>query len=88
MPTGINDFATILSMVIAVLSIFFARSDKSNKDTGENSYKQGVLDEKLNNIFEKLDKIERKLDTYDNEIDNKIDKALNNHVKQYHKGVK
>ena len=33
-----------------------------------------------------LNKIENKLDTYDTEIDDRIEKAINNHIKEYHKG--
>lgn len=80
-----NDLLTIGLAVITVLNFAFGRGDKSNKETKEREYKQGVLDEKLNNIFDKLDKIEKKLDNYDNEIDIRVEKAISTHVKEYHK---
>lgn len=77
---------SIISITIAILSFFFGRKDKSNKDTEKNSYNQGRLDQTLKNIMEKLDKIEQKLNLYDSEIEIRIEKALKNHVEIYHKG--
>lgn len=81
MPSGINDLITLLSPILAVLTFFFARK----KESGDEQYRQGALDEKLKGIFEKLDKIEKKLDSYDDEIDKKVEKALEIHIKEYHK---
>lgn len=83
-----NDLLTIGLAVITILSFVFGRGDKSRQDTADRNYRQGQLDQQLKTIYEKLDKIEKKLDTYDSEIDNKIEKALNSHIKQYHKEVK
>lgn len=87
-----NSILTICSFggfIITILSFTFTRGDKSNKDTADRNYRQGILDQQLKAITEKLEKIERKLDTYDNEIDTKIDKAISNHIKEFHKkGVK
>lgn len=83
-----NDLLTIGLAVITILSFVFGRGDKSKQDTADRNYRQGQLDQQLKTIYEKLDKIEKKLDTYDSEIDNKIEKALNSHIKQYHKEVK
>lgn len=80
-----NDLLTIVLAVITILNFAFGRGDKSNKDTADNSYKQGMLDQQLKDILAKLDKIERKLDTYDTEIDNKIEKCIKQHIEQYHK---
>lgn len=84
---------TTLSTIIAILSITFCiatfvmnRKDKSNKEVGREQYEKGKLDQQLKNIFEKLDKIDSKLDNYDKEIQEKIDIALENHIKVYHKG--
>ena len=42
------------------------------------------LDEKLNNLEKQVNKILDKLDTFELEVDTKIEKALENHIKQYH----
>lgn len=80
-----NDLLTIALAVLTILNFAFGRKDKSDKDVGDNSYKQGMLDQQLKNIMEKLDKIEKKLEFYDNEIDARIEKALEIHEKEYHK---
>lgn len=80
-----NDLLTIGLAVLTILNFAFGRGDKSNKDTADNSYKQGMLDQQLKDIFAKLEKIERKLDDYDTEIDTKLEKAIKQHLEQYHK---
>lgn len=77
---------SIVSCVIAVISFFLSRKDKSNQDTEKDSYKWGSIDEKLANIEKTLAKIEDKLDSYDKEVDEKIDIAMAHHIKEYHKG--
>lgn len=76
---------SIISIIFVVMTFAFNRKDKSNKDTEEASYKRGMLDQQLKDILAKLEKIERKLDTYDTEIDTKLEKAIEQHIKQYHK---
>lgn len=80
-----NDLLTIALAVLTILGFAFGRGDKSNKDTADRNYRQGILDQQLKDIFTKLEKIERKLDTYDTEIDTKIEKAVKLHISQYHK---
>lgn len=75
---------SILSITFTIINFVLSRKDKSNKDVENTSYKQGQLDAQLKSIFEKLDKIEKKLDSYDKELDEKIDKAIENHIKLYH----
>lgn len=72
---------SILSITFAILSFSFSRKDKNK----EESYHLGQIDTKLKNIEEVLSKIEKKLDGYDEEIDDKIQKAIDNHIKEYHK---
>lgn len=83
------DLALAISIILCVLTVsnfVLARKDKSVKDNGNTSYRQGQIDEKLKNIFDKLEKIERHLDIYDKEIDDKIEVALEHHIKEWHKG--
>lgn len=75
---------SILGTVISVLSLIFNRKDKSNKDTEETSYRQGQLDMQIKQILAKLEKIDKKLDTYDREIEERIEVALEHHIREYH----
>lgn len=87
----VSNFITIILFVISCISIiisiitFIKNSNKDvKKDTSEDSYKWGRLDERLNNLEKQVNKILDKLDTFELEIDTKIEKALDNHIKQYH----
>lgn len=86
MESTIGIIISIIGVVIAVSSFVLNRKDKSNNDIKDESYHLGQIDTKLKNIEIMLNKIENKLDTYDSEIDDRIEKAINNHIKQYHKG--
>lgn len=77
---------SIIGVVISVSSFVLSRKDKSNDNVKDESYHLGQIDTKLKNIEIMLNKIENKLDTYDSEIDDRIEKAINNHIKEYHKG--
>ena len=88
---GVSEFTTIILFVISCVSIiinvvtFIKNGNKDvKKDTSEDSYKWGRLDERLNNLEKQVNKILDKLDTFEIEIDTKIEKALDNHIKQYH----
>ena len=84
---------TTISLIFSAISIIFViitfatnRKDKTNSDVGREQYKMGVLENKVDNISKQLDKILVKLDGYDKEIDEKVNRALEEHVKVYHKG--
>lgn len=76
---------SILGAIMSVVSLILNRKDKSNKDTEKESYKWGMIDAQIKQILNKLDKIDNKLDNYDKEIDEKIEVALEHHIKEYHK---
>lgn len=87
----VSNFITIILFIISCISIiisiitFIKNSNKDvKKDASEDSYKWGRLDERLNNLEKQVNKILDKLDTFEIEIDTKIEKALENHIKQYH----
>lgn len=87
----VSNFITIILFVISCVSIvisivsFIRNGNKDIKqDISKDSYKWGKLDEKLNNLEKQVNKILDKLDTFEIEIDTKIEKALDNHIKQYH----
>lgn len=74
-----------IGCIMGVLSFFNNRKDKSNENTQEQSYHLGQIDTRLEKIEEVLGKIEKKLDNQDEEIDKRVNKAIDNHVKIYHK---
>ena len=85
----VSNFITIILFIISCVSIvinivsFIRNGNKDIKqDTSKDSYKWGQLDEKLNNLEKQVNKILDKLDTFELEIDTKIEKALDNHIKQ------
>ena len=78
---------SILGSVISVCNFALNRKDKSNKDTQNDSYKWGMIDTQIKQILNKLDKIDSKLDNYDKEIDERINIALEHHIKEYHERV-
>ena len=87
----VSSFMTIILFIISCVSIvisivsFIRNGNKDIKqDTSKDSYKWGQLDEKLNNLEKQVNKILDKLDTFELEVDTKIEKALDNHIKQYH----
>ena len=84
--TIIGCIGGIIGCVMGVLGLVFSRKDKSNKDTKDGSYHLGQIDTRLKNIEEVLEKIQNKLDIQEEEIDTKIEKAMENHIKIYHKG--
>lgn len=82
---------SILASVISVASFVLNRKDKAIKDKGEldeESSNQKLIDYRLTQVEKKLDKILDLLDSYEKEIDERIDKALEQHIKLYHQGEK
>ena len=87
----VSNFVTIIlfviscvSMVISIVSFIRNGNKDIKQDTSKDSYKWGEWDEKLNNLEKQVNKILDKLDTFELEVDTKIEKALDNHIKQYH----
>lgn len=74
-----------LTFVMGFLVNFTNAKRTARQDNEKHGYAEGKLDEKLSNIEKTLVKIEKKLDTYDTEIDKRISKAMDNHIKIYHK---
>ena len=77
----------IIGCIISVSSFVIARKDKSNKDIKEEQKqfdKHNLIEYRLNNIDKQLEKILNKLDVYEKEVDDRIEKALKNHILQYH----
>ena len=82
---------SILSVVITVANFVLNRKDKAVKDAKEQdqeSSNQKLIDYRLEQVEKKLDRVLDILDNYDKEIDERVDKAMEQHIKIYHKGDK
>jgi hypothetical protein len=82
---------SILSVVITVANFVLNRRDKAVKDTKEQDKEnsnQKLIDYRLEQVEKKLDKVLDILDSYDKEIDERVEKAMLQHIKIYHKGDK
>lgn len=80
---------SIIGVVISVASFVLSRKDKSNKDVVEEQKqfsKHDLIEYRLEKIEQNIEKILNKLDMYDKEIEERLEKAMNEHIKQYHKG--
>lgn len=80
---------SIIGVVISVASFVLSRRDKSNKDAVEEQKqfsKHDLIEYRLEKIEQNIEKILNKLDMYDKEIEERVEKAMNEHIKQYHKG--
>ena len=76
---------SILSVVISVSNFVLNRKDKAVKDTKESH--QDLIEYQLKELKDDVKAILSKLDRYDKDIDDRIDKAIDNHIKMYHKGA-
>lgn len=77
----------IIGCVISVSSFVIARKDKSTKDVKEEQKqfdKHLLIEYRLEKIEQNIEKILSKLDFYEAEIDKRVEKAIKNHVLQYH----
>lgn len=70
----------IIGCVIAVLSFFSGRK----KESGQEQYKMGVIDTKLDDISAKLKELSDKLDRFDKDTEERIKQAILQHEKAFH----
>lgn len=75
---------SIVACVITVSNFVLNRKDKAVKDSKENH--QELIEYQLKELKEDVKTILSKLDKYDQDIDDKVSKAIDLHVKVYHKG--
>lgn len=79
---------SILNAVICVLNFAYGRKDKAVKETKEEAERIGdekLIKFRLDKLDAKIDKILNILDGYDKEIDERVEKAINQHIREYHK---
>ena len=73
---------SILSAVMTVANFVLNRKDKAIKDTKENH--QELIEYQLKELKEDVKAILNKLDKYDKDIDDRIERAVDMHIKLYH----
>ena len=73
---------SIISVIIAVSSFVLARKDKAVKEAKETNME--LINYRLNELDKNVQKILDKLDTYESEVDEKIEKAMEHHIREYH----
>lgn len=79
---------SIIGAIVSVSSFVLSRKDKSNKDIKEEQKefsKHDLIEYRLKKIEENIEKILTKLDFYDKEIDERVNQAIKNHEKIYHR---
>ena len=75
---------SIIACVITVSNFVLSRKDKAVKDSKENH--QELIEYQLKELKEDVKTILSKLDKYDQDIDDRVNKAIEIHVKLYHNG--
>ena len=79
---------SVLGIVLNVFNFYYARKKDAITDIKEQdkeSSDQKLIDYRLTKVEEKLDKILDILDSYEKEIDERISKAIDEHIKVYHR---
>lgn len=79
---------SILGAVMTVANFVIGRKDKTAKEVKEHQKefsKHDLIEYRLDELTKKVDKILEKLDTYDKEVEDRINRAIESHIKQYHK---
>ena len=75
---------TIINCVLGVLNFANNRKKDAVQNVKENH--QELIEYQLKELKADVKEILSKLDRYDGEINERIDKAIDNHIKMYHKG--
>lgn len=73
---------SIIGCILSVTNFVLARKDKAVKDTKESH--QDLIEYQLKELKEDVKTILSKLDNYSKDIDDRIDKAMDLHIKMYH----
>ncbi len=79
---------SILGIVLNVFNFYYSRKKDTITDIKEQDKEnsnQQLIDYRLTQVEKKLDKILDILDNYDKEIDERVEKAMEQHIKLYHK---
>ena len=77
----------IIGCLVSVSTFFINQKNKSDNDLKAEQKefsKHNLIEYRLKKLDENVEKILSKLDFYDKEIEEKVNKAIDNHVKIYH----
>ena len=77
---------SIIGCVLSVSSFVLNRKDKAIKDSKENH--QELIEYQLKELKDDVKSILAKLDKYEKDVDEKIDKAIDMHIKLYHRNIR
>lgn len=86
MEINLTTILAILSSVFCIVTFVTNRIDKAKQNTKENH--QELIEYQLKELKDDVKSILSKLDKYETDVDEKIDKAMELHIKLYHKGEK
>jgi len=78
----ISCIIAIIGSILGVVTYFSNKKDKAVKDTKENNYE--LIKYQISEIKEDVKTILGKFDNYEKDIDEKIEKAIDLHIKLYH----
>lgn len=82
----ITTIASLIAVIISILSFFFNRKDKSNSEVKEEAGEQSLIKFRLDLLDKKVDKILDKLEQQENETKAIIQEEMNKHILKFHKG--
>lgn len=80
------ELGTIIALGISLLTLVLTRLDKAKKEGQDDNL--SLINYQITEIKDDVKDILIKLDSYDSEIDKRIEKALELHIKLYHKRSK
>lgn len=83
MELTIPTVISMTSIIFCIATFVVNRKDKAVQNAKENN--MALINFRLDELDKNVQKILDKLDNYDSEIDNRIEKALQIHIKMYHK---
>ena len=79
----ISCIIAIIGSILGVVTYFSNKKDKAVKDTKENNYE--LIKYQISEIKEDVKTILGKFDSYEKDVGEKIEKAINLHIKMYHR---
>ena len=81
----ITTIASLIAVIISILSFFFNRKDKSNDEVKEEAGEQSLIKFRLDLLDKKVDKILDKLEQQENETKAIIQEEMSKHILKFHK---
>lgn len=83
----ITTIASLIAVIISILSFFFSRKDKSNSEVKEEAGEQSLIKFRLDLLDKKVDKILDKLEKQENETKAIVQEEMSKHILKFHKNL-